>query len=271
MSKTISIANQKGGVGKTTTTLSLGVALAQKGKKVLLIDADPQGNLTTCLGIENEDYKYSISDLMNSVMIGKEFNANEVILHTKENVDLIPANIELSATEMNLGNAMCREFVLNNSIRNIKENYDYILIDCMPSLGLIPINCLSASDEIIIPVQSHFLAVKGMEDLFNTINKIKANINSNLKIKGILITLVDRRTNLSKDIREQLEETYGKYFKIYKTEIPNAIKVAESTIRGKSIFEYDKSGTVANAYKDLAKEVLEDGRTKKRHEIELGR
>ena len=261
MSKTISIANQKGGVGKTTTTLSLGVALAQKGKKVLLIDADPQGNLTTCLGIENEDYKYSISDLMNSVMIGKEFNANEVILHTKENVDLIPANIELSATE----------FVLNNSIRNIKGNYDYILIDCMPSLGLIPINCLSASDEIIIPVQSHFLAVKGMEDLFNTINKIKANINPNLKIKGILITLVDRRTNLSKDIREQLEETYGKYFKIYKTEIPNAIKVAESTIRGKSIFEYDKSGTVANAYKDLAKEVLEDGRTKKRHEIELGR
>lgn len=220
----------------------------------------PQGNLTTCLGIENEDYKYSISDLMNSVMIGKEFNANKVILHTKENVDLIPANIELSATEMNLGNAMCREFVLNNSIRNIKENYDYILIDCMPSLGLIPINCLAASNEVIIPVQSQYLAVKGMTYLFDTIKKIRKTINPDLEIKGILITLVDKRTNLSKSIKSELNEIYGNEIKIYDTEIPLAIKTAEASIKGKSVFEYDKNGTVAQSYKNFAKEVLQDER-----------
>ena len=264
MSKVIAIANQKGGVGKTTTAISLGIALAQDGKKVLLIDADPQGNLTTCLGVKQEDIKYTLADLMNGVIDDKIIKPDKALIKNVEGVDLIPSDIGLSSMELVLNNAMSREFVMRNSIRDIKDNYDYVLIDCMPSLGLIPINCLSTADEVIVPVQAQYLAAKGMTFLFNTVNKVKKNINQKLKIKGILITLVDKRANLSKDVRRDLEEAYGKYFKIYDTEIPVAIKTAEATIAGKSIFAFDKNSKVANAYRDLAKEVVQDDREKKR-------
>lgn len=234
---------------------------------MLLVDADPQGNLTTSLGYyESTQMPITLADMMNAEIMDKEMNLNDGILHHKEQIDIIPSDISLSAIELSLGNTMSREFILKNCLNKVKDNYDYILIDCMPSLGLIPINCLACSDEIIVPVQSQYLAAKGMTYLFDTVSKVRRTINPNLKIKGIVLTLVDRRTNLAKEVRQELDENYGKSIKIYDTEIPLAIKTAEATIQGKSVFEYDKNGTVAKAYENLVKEVLQDERTKSKNE-----
>lgn len=267
MSNIIAIANQKGGVGKTTTTLSLGVALAKQGKKVLLIDADPQGDLTTCMGYYNQDeLQNTIGTLMSDVICDIEVKAENAILHHKEGIDLIPSNLDLSAIEFSLVNAMSREFTLKNSIKDIKNNYDYVLIDCMPSLGMITINALACSDKIIIPVQGEYLAAKGMGHLLKTVNRIHKQINPSLKIGGVLLTLVDKRSNLSKDVRNTLNKSYGQHVRIYDTEIPKAINTAKSTSTGKSIFEFDSSSPVAEAYKNLAKEVLDDERTRQKND-----
>ena len=261
--KVIAIANQKGGVGKTTTTFSLGVALSKMGKKVLLIDTDPQGDLTTYMGwYDQNDYKYSIANLMDGIINDKPINPEEAILHHKEQVDLIPSNLDLSATELSLATAMSRETTIKNAIADLKYKYDYIIIDCMPSLAMLTINALAASDSVIIPVQSQYLAARGMTSLIQNINRINRYINPNLKIDGILLTLVDRRTNLSKEIKEQLESNYGNKIKIFETQIPIAVKTAESSALGKSIFEYDSHNKVADSYYAFAKEVIDCGRTK---------
>ena len=267
MGEIIAIANQKGGVGKTTTTFSLGVALRKQGNKVLLIDVDPQGDLTTCMGYYDQDkLQNTIATLMSDTIYDNEVAAEKAILHHKEGIDLIPANLDLSAIEFSLVNAMSREFTLKNSIRDIKDNYDYILIDCMPSLGMITINALACSDKIIIPVQGEYLAAKGMGHLLKTVSRIHKQINPNLKIGGVLLTLVDKRTNLSKEVRNTINENYGQFVKIYNTEIPKAINTAKSTSTGKSIFEFDKNSPVALSYKELAKEVLDDERARTKKE-----
>ena len=259
--KVIAITNQKGGVGKTTTTFNLGVALAKQGKRVLVVDVDPQSNLTTYAGWYDEnELKYTLTDLMEQSMNDEEIKTKESILHHNENVDLIPSNLSLSALENSLTYAMSREYTLRNCLSSIKDDYDYILLDCQPSLGMLTINALASANSVIIPVQSEYFALRGMTDLFKIINKVRRQINPTLKIEGALLTLVDSRANLPKEIATQLKDNYGSILKLFNTQIPRAVKTAESTSSGGSVFTYDKSGTVANAYSSFAKEVLNDGK-----------
>lgn len=251
--KVIAITNQKGGVGKTTTTVNLGVGLANTGNKVLLIDADPQGSL----GVKNPDeLDVSLSTLMQSVIEDEQPPGNAIIAHN-EGVDLLPSNIELSGMETGLFNVMSREYVLKSCIEGMKKNYDYILIDCMPSLGMMTVNALAAADSVIIPSQPNFLSTKGLNLLLRSIAKIKRQINPRLRIDGILLTMVDNRTNNAKSIITSLRSSVGENIRVFESEIPFSVRAAECSLSGESIFSHDKNGKVAATYEALTKEVTE--------------
>ena len=252
----IAITNQKGGVGKTTTTLNLGVGLTNEGYRVLLIDADPQGSLTVSLGIKNPDeLDISLATVMDAVINEKDLSEDAGILHHDEGVDLLPSNIELSGMETGLFNIMSREYVLKGYIETVRKNYDYILIDCMPSLGMMTINALVAADSVIIPSQPSFLSTKGLNLLLHSVSKVKRSINPGLRIDGILLTMVDSRTNNARDIIEALRTGIGQNIRVFETEIPHSVRAVECSLTGESIFSHDRNGKVAAAYEALTKEV----------------
>ena len=251
MGKIISVANQKGGVGKTTTTVNLSTILAKKGKKVLLIDTDPQGNATSGLGV-SKDVELSVYD----ILIG-DTEFDETLQETAiKNLKVCPSNISLAGAEVQLVSMMSREQRLKTKLDKIKDQYDYILIDCPPSLGLVTLNACTASDSVLIPVQCEYFALEGLGQLLNTVNLVKKHLNKNLEIEGALLTMYDARTNLSNQVVKEVK----KYFedKVYKTVIPRNVRLSEAPSYGMPITVYDPRSKGAKAYEKFAKELLKN-------------
>ncbi|KAB7665299.1 ParA family protein [Bacillus sp. B1-b2] len=253
MGKIITVANQKGGVGKTTTSVNLGSCLAYIGKRVLLVDIDPQGNATSGVGIEKADVDHCIYDVLVD-----DVEASKVIKQTNvENLEVIPATIQLAGAEIELVSTISREVRLKRALDEVKGNYDYVLIDCPPSLGLLTINALTASDAVLIPVQCEYYALEGLSQLLNTVRLVQKHLNHELAIEGVLLTMLDARTNLGLQVIEEVK----KYFqdKVYKTIIPRNIRLSEAPSHGEPIIIYDPKSRGAEVYLDLAKEVVTSG------------
>ncbi len=250
MAQILSIVNQKGGVGKTTTSVNLAAFLAYRGKKVLVVDLDPQGNATSGLGFDKTELKYSVYDLLVN-----EIEAKDVIVPTKrKNLDMCPTNINLAGAEVELVSAMSRETILKRALDAVAENYDFILIDCPPSLGLLTLNALSASTGVIVPIQGEYYALEGLTQLVDTINLVKKRLNPAIGIFGVVITMYDNRTQLTKQVTTEVRKYFGD--KVFKTVIPRNIRLAEAPSHGKTIIEYDKNSRGGRAYNDLSYEVV---------------
>ena len=294
---TIAVVNQKGGTGKTTTCENLGIGLAMEGKKVLLVDTDPQGSLTISMGWQQlDELPTTLSTLMAKAMNDQCIPPGEGVLHHAEGVDLIPANIELAGLEVSLVNCMNREKMLKQVLDSAKREYDFILLDCMPSLGMltivalllwpevriscgfiviscgdIAINALAAADATLIPVQAQYLSAKGLEQLLQTVQKVRRQINPKLKIEGILLTMTDSRTNYGQQIDNLIRGAYGSKIKVFDQTIPRSVRAAEISAVGKSIFQHDPKGKVAEAYQSLTKEVLANAEKQLKRVAERGR
>lgn len=256
--KIISISNSKGGVGKTTTTVNLGTALARQGYKVLCCDCDPQGNFSAALGLKPDTITTTIANLMMSVI---EDNGSETesltnccIIH-HNGLDIIPSNLKLSAVEISLISAMSRETILKKILTPLRLRYDFILLDCLPSLGMLTINALAACDSVIIPLEAHYLSYEGLELILRTISQVKRNINNGLTVEGIIFTKYQSHTNFCRSIRELVEREYGENIHIFKDMIGHSIRVAEASAVGVSIFDHDPQNSVAKAYQNIALEV----------------
>lgn len=259
MCRVICVSNQKGGVGKTATCVNLGIGLARAGKKVLLIEADAQGSMAASLGIQEPDeLDVTLANIMEKIINDETLEPGEGVLRHEEGVDFIPANIELAGLETSLVNVMSREMILRQFVSSIRDRYEFIIIDTMPSLGMITINALVAADSVLIPVEAAYLPVKGLQQLIKTIGRVRRKLNPALTIMGILITKVDRRTNFARDISEQIREVYGNRIHIFENCIPLSVRAAETTAEGKSIYLHDPKGIVAQGYLRLTREVLED-------------
>ena len=255
--KITAICNQKGGVGKTVTAVNLGIGLAREGKRVLLVDVDSQGSLTASLGYQHPDkMENTLSEILGRIISDEPVSPGEGIIHHAEGVDLLPANIELSGLEVTLENTMSRETIMREYLNSVRDQYDVILLDCCPSLGMLTINALAAADEVIIPLMAHCLSIKGMEQLIRTISNVKRKINPQLEIAGILITMADMRTNYSREIVELLHSAYGGKLRIFDSIIPLSIRAAETSAEGRSIYLHDPAGKVSAAYAALTREVM---------------
>ena len=270
MTKVIAIANQKGGVGKTSTTVNLGAGLVRQGYDVLLIDLDSQANLTMALGFQNpDDMDFTVSNVLHKAVHEETIIPEEGILTTTEGIDLMPSNIQLSGYEISLINEYGRETMLKQYVDAVRLNYDFILIDCAPSLSVLTVNALVAADSVLIPTQPQYFSMAGLQMFHDTISKIRKKMNPSLAIEGVLVTMMNNRPNFTKDLVAQLRESYGGIFKVFETEIPTSIRMTESSARGKSIFAFDPKGKVAAAYKKLTQEVIDNGRERQEVQREL--
>ena len=258
--RTIAVANQKGGTGKTATTVSLGVALARLGKRVLLVDADPQGDLTKSLGWKTpDDLEVTLANHLAAAIEGEGLSPRDGILAHAEGVDLMSSNIDLAGMEIPVLMAMSREQLMNIWLSPLKADYDFILIDCAPTLGIIPVNAFVAADSVLIPVSAEYLPASAMADLTKTIRRVRRQINPALYVEGILVTLYDCRNNLDRDTEQTIREDYGGKYRVFDAVVPRAVSAAESPAVGVSVFAHDADGKAARAYERLAEEVVGRG------------